>query len=135
MESDESSNLETARRYLDAVGRGVAFDELATFFTFDVVQEEFPNRITPNGARRDLAAIREAADRGRAAMRGQRYDVLSAVANGATVALEVKWTGTLAVPFGTLRPGDEMTARLAMFLEFRDGKIARQRNYDCFDPW
>jgi hypothetical protein len=23
----------------------------------------------------------------------------------------------------------------AVFLEFRDGRIARQRNYDCFEPW
>jgi hypothetical protein len=22
-----------------------------------------------------------------------------------------------------------------VWLEFRDGKIARQHNYDCFDPW
>jgi hypothetical protein len=22
-----------------------------------------------------------------------------------------------------------------LWLEFRDGKIARQHNYDCFDPW
>jgi hypothetical protein len=27
------------------------------------------------------------------------------------------------------------TARFAIFLTFRDGKIVRQHNYDCFDPW
>ena len=26
-------------------------------------------------------------------------------------------------------------ARFAIFLDFRDGRIVRQRNYDCFDPW
>jgi len=26
-------------------------------------------------------------------------------------------------------------ARFAIFLEIRDGKIAAQHNYDCFDPW
>jgi len=28
-----------------------------------------------------------------------------------------------------------MRARFAVFLDFRDGKITRQRNYDCFEPW
>jgi ketosteroid isomerase-like protein len=29
----------------------------------------------------------------------------------------------------------EMRARFAAFIEFRDGRIVRQRNYDCFEPW
>jgi hypothetical protein len=55
---------------------------------------------------------------------------------GDTVALEVLWAGTLAVPLGSLPAGSELRARFAVFLEFqKDGKIIRQRNYDCFDPW
>jgi ketosteroid isomerase-like protein len=49
--------------------------------------------------------------------------------------LEVIWTGTLAVPMATLAAGAEMRAHFAVFLDFRDGKIAAQHNYDCFDPW
>ena len=30
--------------------------------------------------------------------------------------------------------GDELAAH-AVFFELRDGRIAAQRNYDCFDPW
>ena len=26
-------------------------------------------------------------------------------------------------------------ARFGVFLDFRDGRICHQRNYDCFDPW
>lgn len=51
------------------------------------------------------------------------------------VALEVLWTGTLAVAFGTIPESGQMRAHFAMFLEFRDGKIVAQRNYDCFEPW
>lgn len=29
----------------------------------------------------------------------------------------------------------EGRARFAVFLEFRNGRIVRQRNYDCSDPW
>lgn len=51
------------------------------------------------------------------------------------MALEVLWTGTLAVPFGSIPAGGTMSAHFAVFLDFRDGKIVAQRNYDCFDPW
>jgi len=130
----ESDNLAFARRYLEAIERGNPEDSLK-FFAEDAVQEEFPNRLLPHGARRDLAGLREAAQRGSKVMAAQRYEVLNAVASGDQVALEVQWTGTLAVPFGSIPAGGPMRARFAIFLEFRNGKIARQRNYDCFEPW
>lgn len=133
MTPTEQANLETARRYL------LAIEEQAggslSFFTEDVVQEEFPNRLVPNGARRGLQELKEAAERGRKVMTVQRYEILNMIASGDTVALEAQWTGTLAVPLGSLPVGGEMRARFAVFLQFRDGKIAAQRNYDCFEPW
>ncbi len=132
--SDALSNLEIARRYLEAIGHGEPEGNL-TFFAADVIQEEFPNRLMPHGAIRDLAALRQAAERGRKVMSAQTYEILNAIASGDQVALEVQWTGTLAVAFGALPVGGRMRARFAIFLEFRDGKIVRQRNYDCFDPW
>lgn len=135
----EAANLETARRYLAAIeaqtgGEGDPSSVYA-FFTPDVLQEEFPNRIVPEGARRDLDAMREAGKRGRKVMRSQRYEVRAAYAMGDTVILETLWVGTLAVPIGTLPEGGEMRAHFAVFLEFRDGRIHRQRNYDCFEPF
>jgi len=47
--------------------------------------------------------------------------------------VEVEWVGILAVPFETLPAGGQMKAMSEMFLEFKDGKIIRQRNYDCFE--
>lgn len=132
--SENLNNLETARRYLAAIGQGEPGNNLA-FFAPDVVQEEFPNRLMPQGAVRDLAALREAAERGRKVMAAQTYEILNEVAVGDQVAVEVQWTGTLTVPFGSIPAGGQMRARFAIFLEFRDGKIVRQRNYDCFDPW
>lgn len=130
-----SSNLETTKRYLQALEQGVVGPELAQFFTPDIVQEEFPNRLTLNGAKRDLAAILDGAERGQKVMSSQRYEIQSAVASGNLVILEVAWTGTLAIPLGSLPVGGEMRAKFATFLEFRDGKICQQRNYDCFEPW
>lgn len=135
METDQSGNLATARRYLAALEQGSTAETLARFFRADVLQEEFPNRLVPNGARRDLADLLEASERGRQVMAAQTYEIVHAVADGDDVALEIEWTGTLSVPLGSLPAGGQMRARFAVFLEFRDGKIARQRNYDCFQPW
>src|SRR6185369_2584515 len=96
--SIESDNLETVRRYFAALERGAGSDEMATFFAPDVVQIEFPNRFMVNGAQRDLAQLREAAERGRKAVESQRFEVRNALASGHQVALEVEWTATLKVP-------------------------------------
>jgi ketosteroid isomerase-like protein len=129
------SRLEIAKKYLSALEAGATGDELAAFFCADVIQEEFPNRLVPAGARRDLAALLEGAVRGQQVMRKQRYQLLGAVEADDTVALEVQWSGTLAIPVGSLPAGGEMRARFAVFLEFRGEKIVLQRNYDCFDAW
>lgn len=134
----ERANLEVARRYLSAIEEdngSQAGSAAESFFAPDVVQEEFPNRFSPNGARRDLSALREAAARGRAVIRRQRFEIRRAHADGDTVILEVGWYGALSVPVGALQPGDEMRAHFAVVLDFRDGLIVRQRNYDCFEPF
>ena len=133
--SAEHPNLEATRRYLQALERGVDAAALAEFFAPDVVQEEFPNRLVPTGARRDQSDLLEAAARSKQVVSAQRYEVRHAVAAGDRVALEVHWTGTLAVTVGSLPAGGTMRAHFAVFLDFRDGKIAGQRNYDCFEPW
>lgn len=130
-----SDNLEFVHRYLAAVERGATGDELAAFYTPDAVQEELPNRLIPTGIRRDVAAILQGAERGQKVVSKQRYTIRSEVSSGDRVAVEVLWEGTLAVPMGSLPVGGVMRAHFAIFLEIRDGRIAAQRNYDCFEPW
>lgn len=135
MTDTEQANLRTALDYLAAVEGGATGEALARWFTPDVVQEEFPNRLVPNGARRGLREMLDGAVRGQKVMAAQRYEVLSSIVSGDRIALEVQWTGTLAIPLGSLAAGDDMRARFGVFLDFRDGRIAAQCNYDCFDPF
>ncbi len=130
-----SANEDLARRYLAAIEAGATGDSLATFFDPELVQEEFPNRLVPQGATRDLSAVLAGAEQGQKVLAGQSYEIHNVVAQADNLALEVTWRGRLAVPIASLKPGDEMKARFAVFLEFRDGRILRQRNYDCFDPF
>jgi ketosteroid isomerase-like protein len=133
--SEPAGNLEIARSYLRAVEQGETGAGLSKFFAPDVVFEEFPNLVAPQGQRRDLAAALEGAERGKRLMARQTYKITHEIAAGDRVALEVEWVGTLAVPLGRLPAGWQMKAMSGVFLEFRGGKIIRQRNYDCFEPW
>ncbi len=127
-------NLETVRQYLKAVERG-AFAEIAGLFTPDAVMAQLPNRIYPNGIRSGVEQMAAAFEKGRQLLSSQTYEIKSALATADSVAIEVLWTGTLAVGFGNLAAGSQMRCHSAMFFEFRDGRIATQRNYDCFEPW
>ena len=135
MTSTEAENLDNAKRYLQAIEDGVSFEELASYFTPDVVQHEYPNQFVREGAERRIQQLREAAERGRNVIRSQRYEIRNAIANGDWVALEVTWSAVMAIPVGTIPAGGTMRANFGVFLQFRDGRIARQHNYDCFDPF
>lgn len=126
------SRADLVRAYLKAIENQE--DSLA-FFTEDAVQEEFPNALAPNGARRTLAELREANARGRNVLTSESYEIINVVEAGDLVACEVLWRGVLAVPIRTLKPGDVMKARFGVFFEFTGDKIRRQRNYDCFEPF
>lgn len=131
----EAANLALLRSYLAALEAGAVGDDLARFFTADAEQVELPNRLNPNGGRSDLATMLSRAEQGRKLLAAQRYIVHRAVASGSMVAMEAEWTGVLAVALGSLPPGAEMRAHLAMFFDIDDGRIRTQRNYDCFEPW
>lgn len=129
-----SENLNVVRRYLRTIESG-AFSDMAALFAPDVVMEQLPNRIYPQGLRATISQMSAAFEKGRKLLSSQTYEIKSAVANGDSVAVEVLWTGTLAIGFGTLTAGSQMRCHSAMFFEFKDGKICSQRNYDCFEPW
>jgi ketosteroid isomerase-like protein len=127
--------LAIARQYLARLSDGAGPDEVAAFYAPDVVQEEFPNRLMPSGATRDLQTLKEGRARGLALLQKENFEVLNAVASGEQVAMEVVWTATIAQAAGPFAAGQSLRAHFAIFMEFRDGLIVRQRNYDCFDPW
>jgi ketosteroid isomerase-like protein len=131
----EAANVAIVRGYYAAVEAGSGALDWDRWFTPDVIQEEFPNRLLPEGARRDLAAMREAALRGQTLMAEQRFTLLEVIAGGDMVAVEAEWRGTVARDLGPFTAGMTLRTRSAQVLVLRGGKIAVLRNYDCFYPW
>jgi ketosteroid isomerase-like protein len=130
-----TTNLDTALRYLQALEGGASGEALAPFFHPEAVQREYPNSLNPKGQTRELQKMLADSERAKKLLASQRYAVRGSVALGDTVALEVDWTGTLAVPLRTLAAGTQLHAACGMFLTFKDGRIVSQRNYDCFEPF
>jgi len=121
--------------YLHAVAGGATGEALAAFLHPDVEHLELPNRYFPKGNRYDLRGMLAAAERGQRNVHDQRYHVRSALGQGEQVALELEWTGTLAVPAGQLPVGQPLRAQLAICIEMREGRIWRQRNYDAYEAF
>lgn len=127
-------NLAIVRSFVSAVESFAQGDALARFLHPEFEQEELPNLLFPRGVTRDAAALLDSAAKGRTVLVEQRFRITHEAAAGSLVALEMDWSGTLAVPYGELPPGHVLRARLAMFVELVDGRIRRQRNYDCYAP-
>ena len=132
--STSIDNLDTVRKYLKSIEDG-SFSDMAALLVRDIVMEQLPNRIYPHGLRGTLSQMADGFERGRKLLSKQTYEIKNAVVNGNSVAVEVLWTGTLALSFGNLPAGSQLRCHSAMFFQFKDGKIANQRNYDCFEPW
>lgn len=131
----ESLNCSRVRKYLEAVSTMAPWESVSGFFAPDIVAQEFPNRISLSGRISRWDEIRAGYERGRKIMLSQSYDVKHIVDSGDEIAVELEWSGTLAVPIMNLPSGYEMKASVAMFLTLREGKIISQRNYDCYPPF
>jgi hypothetical protein len=132
---EERRNTELALGYIAALNRFESGETLAARFDPEVIQEEFPSRLVPEGRSHDLAALRERSGLARDLLRSQHYEVRSTLAAGRSVVLEVEWRGIMARSLGAFRESQELRAAIAIFLEFENGRIKRQRNYDCYYPF
>ena len=71
-------------------------DEAEQYMHPDIENVEHPNKLLPAGKRYDLAALREAAARGKAVMASQRYEIRQMLVEGDRAAVLIAWSGTLS---------------------------------------
>ena len=78
--SSPTDNLTTVRRYLKTIEDGI-FADIADLFTPDMVMEQFPNRVYPQGLRGTLSQMSDGFERGRKLLSHQTYEIKNALAN------------------------------------------------------
>ena len=130
----EDDRVKAARSLFAAIERGDR-EGLLAHYAEAAVQVEHPNRLKPKGDRRSPVAMASDLARGKQILREEHYEIVEAVAMEDRVALQVRWTGVLAVPVGALQPGDTMVCESGIFLKFAGEKIIEQHNYDCFEDF
>ena len=135
MTTSDETLLQSALAFLQAIEAGASGDELNAFYDPEVEQIEYPNAITKQIVKRNLAILKAGSLLGKKILSTQKFEVMNSHVAGNTVILEVIWTAVAAVPLGAVPAGGTMKAYFAQFFEYRDGKIIRQRNYDCFEPF
>ena len=109
--------------------------ELEEFYHPESIQIEFPNALTKEYTSRTLTELKEASDKGSKILKKETYEVKNLLSIGDTVVLECILRGNLSIPLGKIESGGQMMAYFAQIFEFKDGKIYRQRNYDCFESF
>lgn len=128
------SNISVVRAYLKAVERLDA-EAAESMVDAGIVQVERPNLLYRDGQVRGAAEMFRDLPKARTLLRQQSYRIDTIFGAGAQVAVEARWEGVLAVAMGKLAPGDPMVAHLCMVFTLADGRIVRQVNYDCYEPF
>ncbi|MBK9026257.1 MAG: nuclear transport factor 2 family protein [Saprospiraceae bacterium] len=132
---ENSEILTLARKHLADLADGKSGEELAAYFNPAIRQFEYPNLLNPHGGISDFKTLMDRAEKGKQILKSQSYDVQREFVSGNTVIFEVVWRGAFAIPIGKTPAGEEIKAFFALFIEFENGKILTQRNYDCFAPF
>ena len=130
-----TENEKTVIGFLKVMEERKSSAELEKFYHPEIEQHEYPNAIVKNTMIRKLDDLKAGSEKGLAIMSKEEFEIRNLFSVGNVVILEAVWRGTLAVPVGNIPAGGVMTAYFAQFFQFKDGKIYRQRNYDCFEPF
>ncbi len=130
---EEMNKHQFIKDFLKAIEDGKTGNEIMEFYHPEIIQTEYPNFLLPKTMNRNFGDISSASESGSKVLISQTYEIVQFHDCENTVILESIWRGKLAIPFKHYNVGDEMTAYFTQIYEFKDGKIYRQKNYDCFE--
>jgi ketosteroid isomerase-like protein len=90
---------------------------------------ELPRPATPNGQRGNRDFLRQVSEGVLKFVPDRQMEIRNLIAQDDQVVLELDWRGTTAAPLGSLLAGSVIRYRVATFLTFVDGMIARETDY------
>jgi hypothetical protein len=108
--------------------------EYKTILHAGIEQTEYPNLIIHEIRHRTFVKLLSGAEAGKKMLAYQHFEPVKFFEVADTIIAEYKWTGELKVTIGKLKKGQVLKAHICTIFEFRDDKIYRQRNYDCYEP-
>jgi ketosteroid isomerase-like protein len=98
-----------------------------------IEQTEYPNIMITETRHRTFKNLIEGAEAGKKMLSWQKFEPAHFFETTDAVIAEFTWTAELKVKVGGFKQGQVLKAHICTVFEFRDDKIFRQRNYDCYD--
>ena len=131
-----SKQIEAVKKYV-ALVEAVSLNQenAGELLHADYQQWELPNQLNRTGQKSDLADTLRRMQMAKGILSGQSYEIISTIEQGNTVVMEAIWTGHIAATVGAFQAGQQLKAFFCMIFTFKDGKIHRIKNYDCFEPF
>lgn len=131
-----SIQIEIVKKYIALVeAMNFTPDTAADLVHPDYEQWELPNQLNKQGQKSDLADSFKRMKIATTIMREQKYQITSTMEQDSRVVMEAIWAGKFSTDIGPFKAGQELKAFFCMIFEFKDQKIYRIRNYDCFEPF
>ena len=131
-----SIQYEMVRKYLQLLETfELDADKFSGLFHDEFKQKEFPNQLNTTGQESDLSNLFERMKIGRQILQTQRFDIISHIEEEGRLMIEANWHGQMALDARTFKKDQLLRAHFCMVFEFRDHKLFRQRNYDCFESF
>ena len=126
--------LETVKRWYELIESfSVTESDFKPLLHPDIEQTEYPNLITPGIVVSNYETLLQRIPNGKKLLKSQKYDIQRTYEAGETLITEVIWTAEVGADIGAFKAGQQLKAYFCCVFDFKDGRIYRQRNYDCFE--
>lgn len=126
--------LETVKRFFELIETfSISEADFKPLLHPEIVQTEFPNFITPGVVVCNFEVLMQRIPNGKKLLKEQMYDIQRVYEAGETLITEVIWTAEVGADVSVFKTGQRLKAYFCCLFDFKDGKIYRQRNYDCFE--
>lgn len=126
--------LATVKRYFELLE---AFSQSESDFKAllhpEIEQIEYPNLLTASVTTSSFDVLMQRIPGGRKLLKEQKYTMERVYEAGESLITEVIWTAEVGVDAGSFEAGQQLKAYFCCIFDFKDGKIYKQRNYDCFE--
>jgi hypothetical protein len=126
--------LETVKRFFELIEAfSISESDFKPLLHSEIEQTEFPNLVTPAVVVSNYEVLMQRIPNGKKLLEEQKYDIQRVYEAGETLITEVIWTAKVGADVGAFKAGQQLRAYFCCVFDFKDGKIHRQRNYDCFE--
>ncbi len=101
----------------------------------ELEQIEYPNALTKSITVSRFEDLMRRMPAGKNLLKEQTFQIRQYLEKENTAVVEADWGATVRTDLGPFRENQNLKAYFCMIFEFKDNKIYRQKNYDCFEPF